>query len=80
MDPDIRRLQSEVAILLACARTRLDKSRWRAILRLLQDAAEQRQEPGLNVGPLLHERAYLKAVIEKSSGRQDAAIIIKQML
>ncbi|MBI4455760.1 MAG: hypothetical protein HY644_07660 [Acidobacteria bacterium] len=78
MSQEIHRLKTEVAVLLACARTRLDKAKWAFIQGLLQEMEER-------VGPssedlsrqLLQERDHLSAIIEKCRGT-DAVIMTRR--
>jgi hypothetical protein len=72
---EINYLRNQVAVLLACARTRIDKARWTRVQCLLQEA-------GLNRGGLSHdlierleqEREFLLATIAGEAS-EDAAIM-----
>lgn len=80
VDEETRRVRNQVAILLACTRTRLDKSRWMLIQRLLQQAGDLTMEASPELSrQLLQERKFLSTLVEESSGR-DAAIMMRRTL
>ena len=75
MSKDIGQLRFEVATLLACARTRINKDRWMSIQGLLQQSGETGPPGWCGLGPqFLRERDYLRTIIENSS-RMDTAIM-----
>jgi len=79
VDPEINKLKSEVAVLLAFNRTRLDKSRWASIQQLLHDSVNRGGlPPGLH-GRLLQERTYLLTIIDEAR-RREAAIMARRSL
>jgi hypothetical protein len=79
VDPEINKLKSEVAVLLAFNRTRLDKTRWASIQQLLHDSVNRNgPPPGLH-GKLLRERDYLQEIIEEAR-RREAAIMSRRLL
>ena len=80
MSRDIGQLRFEVATLLACARTRMNKDRWMSIQGLLQRSGETGPAGWCGLGPrFLQERDYLRAIIENSS-RVDTAIMTRKRL
>ena len=61
------RLRNQVAVLLACNRTRLDKSRWSSVQRLLQQADGRDSAPGTEwERRLLAERDSLRTLVENT--------------
>jgi hypothetical protein len=63
---EINRLKSQVALLLACSRTRMDKARWTSIQELLRSANSQRSCPPLEMAHMLaREKEYLRNLIEQ---------------
>ena len=72
---EINRLRCRVAVLLACARTRIDKARWNSVQQLLQDEACRRGDPPPGVvSRLVREQAYLEATIA-GDAEKDTAIM-----
>lgn len=62
------RVRNQVAILLACSRTRLDKSRWASVLHLLERADSRNISAGSELErQLLAERDFLRAVLENTN-------------
>ena len=72
---EINRLRCRVAVLLACARTRIDKARWNSVQQLLQDEACRRGDPPPGVvSRLVREQAFLEATIA-GDAEKDTAIM-----
>ena len=62
---EIRRLRNEVAVLLACSRTRLDTAKWASIQAVLQALGRTGNRPPAELlERLLQERAYLRGINE----------------
>ena len=80
MDDEIKRLRTQIALLLACCRTRLEKARWASVQGLLQNLETLRTLPPAELcGRLVQERDYLRGIIEAAPCR-DPAIMTRQTL